>query len=238
MTTIHRVSTSAEPQLTLNEANALVGVRSLMAEASRRGADRSVAGRHVAVVLLDSAVEAALAVCLGRFGDSANERDTLADLHKRLSGTTKTAFPGWREVGRLRRARNLAHHHQIPVDPEALAGFFGPVAEYLDAAVRSTFGIRITDVALADSIVDPSARARVAEAEDAIAEGDVAKGVSALSLAFGEALRRSTGLTTGSGTPHFDDLGFGQAIESAVKPIRDATTGHRFSADKVTVLQL
>lgn len=71
-------------QLEPSEISALIGVRELIDEASRHVHDRSTGGRHTAVVLLDGAAEATIAVCLGHFGDSSAEKDTLASLHGRL----------------------------------------------------------------------------------------------------------------------------------------------------------
>lgn len=60
-------------ELTVGEIVALDGVRSLLSEGRRRVGDRTIGGRHVAVMMLDSAVEATLSVCLGRFGDAPSE---------------------------------------------------------------------------------------------------------------------------------------------------------------------
>ena len=223
--------TPAKPELTMGEAHAIIAVRNLLWESSRRIADRTAAGRHVATLLLDSSVEAAISVCLGRYGDSATERDTLADLHKRLSNNIKGSLPGWREVSRLRRVRNLAHHHQVPVDSEALAGFVAPVGEYIDAAIRLTFGFRLSDVVLADSIQDDDMRALVAEAEGAIDQADIEGGMSTIWRAFDRYSKRLDGLLGHQPFSSLDDLGIGRTIDSAIKPVREITRALLFTND-------
>jgi hypothetical protein len=234
--TIRIVPPPTKQQLNVGETQALIAVRALLAESSHRVADRTTSGRHVAVVLLDSAVEAAIAVCLGRFGDSATERDALADMHKRLSNSVKGTLPGWREVSQLRKARNLAHHHQIPVDSEVLQSFFAPVSDYIESAVRSTFDVRLSDVVLADSLDDPRAKELLARAERALEVGDVASGVAAVFDAFRDYADRTQHLITGTVFPSRDELGIGQKIETAVKPVRDTTLALLFSHDPAEYL--
>jgi hypothetical protein len=225
-------------QMDSSQVSAIIGVRELLVEAARRVPDRSVGGRHAAVVLLDGAVEAAISVCLGQFGDSAGERDTLADLHRRLAKQLSVSggtLRGWRDANRLRRARNLAQHHQIPVDSDALQRLYPPVPEYVEDAIRGTFGVRLVDVVLGDAIADEQLRRVLVEAEGDLDGGALPAGLEKIRDAFTTAQQRwiSSARVHSGGTRWHgsDDLGVGRMIDDRTADIRDLVEALPFAAD-------
>lgn len=225
--------------LTLGEIGALNGVQSLLAEAARRTGDHTVGGRHVAVVLLDGAVEACLSVCLGRHGEAASDRDTLADLYKRLERhTSQRRLSGWREASRLRRIRNLTHHHQVPVDSETLADLLPTVSAFVDNAVRATFGVRLGDVTIASAIRSEELRGQVQAAEGSLAAGELADAVAHAGAAFKSALgawsRHRQSLT--QTFVHHDELGLGRAIDGFVAPTRELVEMLAFAPDQAEAI--
>ena len=226
-----------------SQVSAIIGVRELLVEASRRVSDRSVGGRHAAVVLLDGAVEAAVSVCLGQFGDSAGERDTLADMHRRLMthlGAKSRCLPGWRDASRLRRARNLAQHHQIPVDSDALGALYPPVSAYVEEAIRATLGVRLVDVVLSDAITDDELRRALAEAETALDSGEPGTGLRLVSATFRTARERWVSSTRGQpgGVPPLgrDEFGIAESIDKRTADLRDLVEVSSFAADPAEYL--
>ncbi len=212
-----------------------MGVRELLTEATRRVGDRSVGGRHAAVVLLDGAVEAAIAVCLGEFGDSPSDRDSLADMQNRLSRHTQKVkgLVGWRDANRLRRARNLAQHHQVPIDSETLETLHPPVATYVDSLIRSTLGIRMSDVVLSDAIHTEELRTLLEEVEAAIDDGDLAAAIAKLRRTFLDARGR---WLPSSRLRHRDELGIGEMIDNATADMRDLVEATPFAPDPAEYL--
>src|SRR5688500_13039876 len=106
--------------LSVSEIEALISLRSLYEEAVQRSADVSLTGRHVATILRDGAVEAAISVCRARYLESPKSAESLDKSYSNLLKALRTDHPelpglqAWPDVWRLHRARNDAQHHQIP----------------------------------------------------------------------------------------------------------------------------
>ncbi len=199
--------------LDLSEAAALTNVAELLDESSRRVSDVTPAGRHLAVVLLDGAVEAAIAVCLSRFSESSSDRMALVDNHKVLMKhlrERKNKVIGWHEVAKLRRARNLSQHHQIPIDAEALKNLEGPVNRYIDTIVMETFSIRLNQVSMAAAVTDEDFRKTLQDIHDQIDSEDTAGAKDAMAELYRSIVRE----IGGSRVEHF---GFRRPIRRTIQ---------------------
>lgn len=179
-------------------AEALITLRGLLEEAVTRTGDPTPIGRRVAVVLLDGAVETAIATCLAQFNDAPRERDDLTALHSRLVDHLRAAgrlatmggIESWPEVRRLRRARNAAQHHQIPPDHATMIAWSGTAQRFIESAVNLTFQLSLSDVLLAGAIDDPDLGAWFKEAETELARGRHLETVRALRRAFSAARQK------------------------------------------------
>lgn len=233
----------APPRLAPAEAEAIVAIRGLLDEAVSRTADSTVMGRRVAAVLLDGAVEAALGAGLSKFNDSPRKNDALDELRQRLTehlratGRLKPSenLDGWADVKRLRLARNLAQHQQIPPDHQALAGWSGGVRRFVGHVVAAAFDAELAAVSAASAIMHDDLRAGFEQAEEARAQGETRTAVEALQRVLDDAVRlwnqqrRDAGGLPWGSPP--DELGVSERIKKATHHLDQTLTMAPFAVD-------
>jgi hypothetical protein len=151
----------------------LVELRALLQEALARTGDRSVPGRHAALVLLDGVCEYAMALACNDLGIHRKQTDTfqatLQNLRNRLG--SKWNAPGGKGVVDLHDARNLAQHRGVRVDPAELFRWAADAAQFVNALVSVTFDMALSELTFASMIANTKVREHLDAAEQALAAG-------------------------------------------------------------------
>jgi hypothetical protein len=146
----------------------LVRVRSILEDAVGRAADPTEAGRHIAVVALDGAVEHALATACRHLGEEPKDTVRFEDLKSLAGGLLRPR--GWNPVGlnavnQLRKARNAAQHHALVPAADHMLDFAAGAEAYVDSVLGAAFDVRLADLHLALAIGDERYRNGLLAAE-------------------------------------------------------------------------
>ncbi len=181
-----------ETRLSVDDAEALVAIRSVMEEGIQRTNDSTPTGRMTAAVLMLSACEAAVYLGCDVLSINIEERKRFDDHYSELMAALKAngsfsaneQLPSWRHVTRLRHLRNSAVHQLITPDAERLRGLTSHVEAFISTLVERCFGIALQEVVASASIEDVEVRERLVEAERALAGGHWTDAVLACMSAF------------------------------------------------------
>lgn len=157
-------------------AERLVTLRLLLAEAKDRSHDSSVAGRHVAILMLQNVCEQAMIVGLADLGQSHTERDSFDDLYSRLAGVVTDQLwkrsNNWSLVRQMNHARNGSHHHGTIPDHGQLIDWSTAAERFVRSIVQVIFDRELLDVVLSDLIDNEELRGRLAVAEKSLSDDD------------------------------------------------------------------
>jgi hypothetical protein len=151
----------------------LVELRMLLQEALARTGDRSIPGRHAALVLLDGVCEYAMALACNDLGIHRKQTDnfqvTLQHLRNRLG--PKWTASGGKGVIDLHDTRNLAQHRGVRVDPAELPRWAVDAEQFVNALVSVTFGVALSELTFASMITHGEVREHLDAAEQALEAG-------------------------------------------------------------------
>jgi hypothetical protein len=150
----------------LSTAEALVRLRLLTGAAERLVDDTSPAGQHQALIALDGVCEYALWLALNERGIQPKFRDGLPDLYSKFAEATGLRSPGWRVVGQMHQARNLAQHSGVAAGVKELPDWREATLAFIDAICVEVFATRLADISLADAVRDPALRQSLQGAEE------------------------------------------------------------------------
>lgn len=225
-------------------AQSLVVLRGLLDEGVARSRDGSVIGRRVASVLLDGAAEAALMTALDALNVPLKGRETLEELHGKLTQTLRSIgllgesqdLGGWPGVRRLHRVRNAAQHHQIAPDHQSLVEWTKSVDAYVAHVVFASMSCQLRLVTAADAIVDDNLRRRFRAAELLLEAGDFSESVAEAAAVFHAARGQWSSHFDRVVAPlrrvrHFDDLGLGKMMDEHTKVLDDTMSALPFVRD-------
>lgn len=181
-----------ETRLSVDDAEALVAIRSVMEEGIQRTNDSTPTGRMTAAVLMLSACEAAVYLGCDALSVDIEDRKRFDDHYSGLMAALKAngsfsaneRLLSWRHVTRLRHLRNGAVHQLIAPDAERLRGLTAHVEEFISTLVERCFGVALQEVVASASIEDVGVRERLVEAERALAGGRWTDAVLACMSAF------------------------------------------------------
>src|ERR1035441_590747 len=184
-------------------AERLVNLRFLLEEALQRVTDRSVVGRHTAIVLLDGACELAMGTVLDECGleHGRTFEDAFSKLGQKLGDSWQR--DGWEGVHLAHRARNEAQHCGIIPDFHQLQNWAGDADRFVRSLIAAGTGndLRLAAYSLAVSTED--IRRPLANAEAALEEGRLTDALDNCRQAFEQARQhwRGTRARTGHGVP-------------------------------------
>lgn len=182
----------AEARLGVDDAEALVAVRSVMEAGIQRTSDSSSTGRMTAAVLMFAACEAAIYLGCDVLGVDIEERKRVDDQYAKLVAELKRneslgadeRLPAWRHVTKLRHLRNGAVHQLVAPDAERLRGLTAHVEGFISTLVERCFGIALQEVVASACIEDLVVREKLMEAEHQLIRGKWTDAVMACNSAF------------------------------------------------------
>lgn len=172
-------------------AERLVRLRTLLTYAVARASDTTAPGQHTAVIALDGVCEQALLLAASERGLSVREKDSLLDVHNKLSQELPSwGRPGSKAVVELHRSRNNVQHHGVLPASDHLPIWLPEVERYISSLVHAVFGVSLDDVHVADAVDDPDLREKLREAELALAADDSRTSLRHSVAALDYAIRR------------------------------------------------
>ena len=184
-----------------------------------------------------------MAVGLTRFNDSPTHTDKFDELHRRLVEHLRTAsclgpsegLDGWSDVRRLRLARNLAQHQQVPPDHQTLVSWSGGLRRFVAHVVAVAYQVELTTVSAASAIEHDELRVLFVEAEQARDQGETRAAVEILQRVFFEARRlwesQRRAAIGQSVNPFPDEPGMSKAIAEATRHLDETLTVAPFALD-------
>jgi hypothetical protein len=170
----------------------LIELRALLDKAKAQSGDRSVVGRHAAVILLDGACEYAIGLAGDELGVKSKEFHNLVHL-LRKNLDARWQGEGMKGVLDLHAMRTSAQHHGVRADPAELPRWAADSERFVHSLVATVFGVDLVTLTLASMIADNAIKTLLAQAEQHLLVGDPAAALAALLRAFEQARRQWAG---------------------------------------------
>ena len=173
------------------ELAGLVRLRTFLEHALKLAEDRSEPGRHSALVALDGVCEYALFLSGHHVGIQVKERAGFVEMLNAL----EQKLASWRRDGRrsvlqMRGARNQAQHAGALPDADHMPDWADAAEAFVRSLVEAAFDVSLSDVLLAEAILNDTLRAQIAAAEQALAQTEPRAAFESAVAALSEARRR------------------------------------------------
>jgi hypothetical protein len=181
----------------------LADLRRLLRDAQARSSDRTSAGQHTAIVLLDAACEHAAALAAGHLG-LQKIKDVETTMNQLRAHLPSWQPQGWKGVLELRGQRNQAQHRGTRPDPRDVARWADDAKAFVRSLVRVAFDVELDEVMVAHAVEDLDVRRLLGAAEQALDRQDYAEAKYSAVDAFEAARSRWRGARPRSGVPWYD----------------------------------
>lgn len=178
--------------LSVHEAEQLVGLRLALDDAVSRVRRSSKYNRGALVVALDAVVERANYLIAVTRGITVKQNVAFEDLINQLKQHLGDSWsPGvLPDIRQMHRARNAAQHEGLGPDRDLLSPWAGACAKYVQTLVEAQFGVDIRRVTLSGAVEDKDLQFTLASAEIALEAGQISDAFDAAIRAYDSARRR------------------------------------------------
>ena len=154
------------------DAQRLARLRSLLVDARRRVNDESELGIHLATIAIDGIGELGIGLCLEHCGIQPKQKVGLPGRLSQLLEALDFTPPGLKAFGELHRVRNLVQHAGVLPSADQLPRWLSETEAMIDALVKATFGIGLSEVGASGGVKDGELRDKLEEAEGKLEKGE------------------------------------------------------------------
>jgi hypothetical protein len=210
----------------------LADLRRLLRDAQARSSDRTSAGQHTAIVLLDAACEHAAALAAGHLG-LQKIKDVETTMNQLREHVPSWQPQGWKGALELRGQRNQAQHRGTRPDPRDVARWADDAEAFVRSLVRVAFDVELGEVMVADAVDDLDVRRLLGAAEQALDRQDYAEAKYSAVDAFEAARSRWRGARPRSGVPWYDrrEQYLPEGVTADLERLREQAEVQPFASD-------